>query len=284
VVIATRDRSSSLAITVDRLEALPEKPRIIVVDNASTVSAVGDLRHAHPDVEILELPTNVGGAARNVGARQARTPYVAFADDDSWWDPGALPAAVSVMRADPLTALVAARILVGPEAALDPTSALMARGPLDSAGRPRPDGRRSVIGFLACGALVHRARFLAAGGFDPQLLVGGEEEALWLNLASAGWRLVYAPEAVVRHHPYGAREPARRSRLQARNALMVGWRYLPAHLALRRTLAHVARIGRDPAGVGAFTDALRRLSWAWTGRSPISSSTVRALAAHASAS
>jgi GT2 family glycosyltransferase len=36
VVIATRDRAGSLAVTLRRLLALPEKPPVIVADNASS--------------------------------------------------------------------------------------------------------------------------------------------------------------------------------------------------------------------------------------------------------
>jgi N-acetylglucosaminyl-diphospho-decaprenol L-rhamnosyltransferase len=62
---------------------------------------------------------------------------------------------------------VAARILVGPEERTDPVTALMADSPLPRAeDAPGP----SVLGFLACSAVLRREAFLqVGGGFSPVL-------------------------------------------------------------------------------------------------------------------
>src|SRR5205807_7353355 len=100
--------------------------------------------------------------ARNVGAHAVTAPYVAFADDDSWWAPGALTHAAGLFDRHPELALIAARILVGPRQSLDPTCVTMAQSPVLAApGQPGP----SILGFLACGAVVRRSAFLAVGGF-----------------------------------------------------------------------------------------------------------------------
>src|SRR5918911_4826437 len=90
VVIATRNRRESLGKTLDHLLALPERPPIVVVDNASTDGTVDLVARRYPEVEVVALPENRGGAARNVGVARVGAPYVAFSDDDSWWEPGAL--------------------------------------------------------------------------------------------------------------------------------------------------------------------------------------------------
>ena len=89
------------------------------------------------------LARNVGAAVRNAGVRRARTPYVAFSDDDSWWQPGALRRAAAALDADPRLGLVAARTLVGPGEP-DPVNEAMAASPL------REGGGAAVLGFLAC--------------------------------------------------------------------------------------------------------------------------------------
>ncbi|WP_131763980.1 glycosyltransferase family 2 protein, partial [Actinomadura fibrosa] len=224
VVVATRDRAEELRGSLRKHEA-----PVIVVDNAS-----GD---ATPDVaaeagaRVLRLPDNRGAAARNTGAEHADTPYIAFADDDSWWAPGALRRAVEILDAHPRTALLAARVLVGPEERTEAVSEEMACAPL---GRPADLPGPAVLGFLACSAIVRRDAFLAAGGFSDVLHFAGEEELLALDLAAAGWGLAYVPELVVHHHPSrSGRDPSARRRREARNRLLTAW--------LRRPLPAVAR-------------------------------------------
>lgn len=101
VVIATRDRAPELLGTLDRLSRLPERPPVIVVDNASRDGSADAVRSAFPAVPVVALPANRGGAARNTGARLATTSYVALSDDDSWWAPGALGRAVEVLDRHP---------------------------------------------------------------------------------------------------------------------------------------------------------------------------------------
>lgn len=93
IVIATRNRRASLAVTVRNLLALPERPDVLVVDNASTDDTRAMLARDFPQVRVLPLPYNRGALARTHGVRALDTPYVAFSDDDSWWAPGALGAA-----------------------------------------------------------------------------------------------------------------------------------------------------------------------------------------------
>ena len=90
------------------------------------------------------LARNVGAAVRNAGVRRARTPYVAFSDDDSWWQPGALRRAAAALDADPRLGLVAARTLVGPGCERTRSDEAMAASPL------REGGGAAVLGFLAC--------------------------------------------------------------------------------------------------------------------------------------
>ncbi len=60
-------------------------------------------------------------------SRCCSTPYVAFADDDSWCEPGALAAAARRFDADPRLGLLAARILVGARPARRPRQRAAAR-------------------------------------------------------------------------------------------------------------------------------------------------------------
>jgi N-acetylglucosaminyl-diphospho-decaprenol L-rhamnosyltransferase len=119
-----------------------------------------------------------------------------------------------------------------------------------------------VLGFVACGAVVRRRAFLAAGGFHPRYGVGGEETLLALDLAAAGHRLAYDDGVVFHHHPDpGPR--ANRSRTAARNDLWTAWLRRRPGPALRVTLAAARRA--DPA----LPAALRGLPWVLRERCPV---------------
>lgn len=205
VVIATRNRVGDLMETLDRLSELPEAPAVIVLDNGSSDGTVTAVRALDRGAELIALPGNLGAAARNAGARRAATELIAFSDDDSWWAPNALRRAGALFEANPRLGLVAAQVRVEPGRGTDPTSAAMGRSPIVSA-MVGPDGKRyrRVLGFLACGVVVRRSAFLAAGGFCGDLVIGSEEALLSIDMARRGWELIYAPDVVAHHRPWNA--------------------------------------------------------------------------------
>ncbi|MFJ8079395.1 glycosyltransferase family 2 protein [Streptomyces sp. NPDC096205] len=241
VAVITRDRPVALLRTLDELAALPERPPVIVVDNGT--DSVPPRHPARP--RVIRPGRNTGALGRNLAARHATTPYVAFCDDDSWWTPGALRHAADLLDAHPRLGLLAARTLVGPEAAEDPMNALLAGSPLpaeaDLPGRP-------VLGFLACACVVRREAFLAAGGFHPLLFFGGEETLLAYDLTAAGWGVVYEPSLTSRHLPERSGREGRNP-LMRRNEVLTLWlrRPLPSAARASARLAAAAVTGDESA-------------------------------------
>lgn len=274
VVIATRNRLDALRSTLRRLNTLPERPPIIVADNGSMDGTPDAVRVEFPNVEVLSLVENRGAEARNLAAQKVTAPFIAFADDDSWWAPGSLGRAADLLSAQPSLGLVAARVLVGPENRLDPTCNEMAASPLPRReGLPGP----SILGFLACGAVVRRSAFLGVGGFPNRFGIGGEEELLAIDLAAAGWDLCYVDSLVAHHHPSPLRNPSARRRIQVRNALWSAWMRRPAGGALRKTATLLRPWFRDPATRQGFLDALQGLVGVWRERRSIPAELERAL-------
>jgi GT2 family glycosyltransferase len=265
VVIATRDRRAELCRTLDRLAELPERPPIVVVDNNSRDGTPAVVRDRHPAVRVVSLRRNVAAAARNAGVLRAHTPYVAFSDDDSWWEPRSLRRAAGVLDAHPRLGLIAASVLVGEQARPDPINAMLAASPLPRGTLPGP----RVLGFLACGSVVRRDAFLAVGGFSPLLFIGGEEELLAYDLAAAGWAAAYVPDVVARHHPSAVRDPARRRYLQARNRALIAWLRRPARAALAVTAELACCARREPAAARALSGLLLRVPYLIAGRRPL---------------
>ena len=248
VVVMTRDRWPDLQTSLPR----HEQP-VILVDNGSSDGTPELVREHFPSVDVLPLEENRGSTARNLGVRRAATPYVAFADDDSWWAPGALDEAADLLDAHPRLAVLAGRMLVGPDERPDPICALMADSPL---GRAEDLPGPSVLGFLACGAVVRRDAYLAAGGFDDVVFFMGEEERLALDLRALGWGLAYVDEVVAHHHPSPVRDSVERQARALRNRLLTMLMRRPWPVVLGAVLADL-RSGR--AGRLAVRQALARL-------------------------
>jgi len=249
-VVITRNRLPDLLVSVPR-----HRPPVVVIDNGSDDGTVERLRAlGQPGLTVVPLGRNLGAQARNLGVQLARTPYVAFADDDSWWAPGALDRAAAVLDACPDVGLLAGTLLVGPQERLDPVCSLMAASPLGSPGAPLPGAE--VLGFMACGAVVRREAFLQAGGFDDVVVFPGEEERLALDLAAHGWACCYVPDVVAHHHPSPTRHPSdTRAALIARNALLTALmrRPWPVVAARTRLALRAGRAGR----MGVARAALR---------------------------
>jgi GT2 family glycosyltransferase len=246
VVVASRNRRAELLASIPRHEA-----PVVLVDNASGDGSAEAVRSAYPDVTVLPLPENLGAQARTLGVAEAGTPFVAFADDDSWWARGDLARAVAILRAHPRLALLNARVLVGPEERLDPVCAEMASSALGT--EPDLPGP-SILGFIACAALVRTEAFEAAGGFDAVIRFPGEEERLALDLAAAGWGLAYVEDVVAHHHPSPVRNTVARRARADRNRLLTAVMRRPWPVVL----AEVRRdLTRGPAGRMAVLEALR---------------------------
>ncbi len=258
VVMITHNRRQELLHSLQQLADLPEQPRVTVVDNGSSDGTAAMVRHAFPDVRLLTPGRNLGAVGRNLAVALVDAPYVAFCDDDTWWEPGSLKAAADVFDLHPRLAVLTAHILVEPGAREDPMSQEMSHSPLPPAGDV--PGHR-LLSFLAGASMVRRSAFEEAGGFSARLWLGGEEELLASDLVRAGWVMTYLPDVVIHHRPSRARDPILRRRHGIRNTLWFTWLRRPGPAALRRTI-HLARtVPRDRTSLSAFLDAVRGLSW-----------------------
>ena len=180
---------------------------------------------------------------------------MALSDDDSWWEPGALARAVTVLDASPRIGIVAAATMVGPEATPDPINALMAASPLSrascrdhacsvsSAAPPWPGDRRTW----------QRA------GTARLLFIGGEEELLAYDLAAKGWPISFRDDVIVHHWPSPARDARRRRSQEIRNRVLVAWLRRPLPRAIGDTVRLARTAGRDPVAGRALAETALKL-------------------------
>ncbi|MGH2784712.1 MAG: glycosyltransferase family 2 protein [Actinomycetota bacterium] len=193
VVIATYDRASLLPRLVQGLEAqtLTDPFEVIFVDDGSTdrTPAVLDELARSSSVPITVLGDGRNrrqAAARNIGWRAARSPIVAFTDDDCVPTPQWLASGLAALGTD--ARAVVGRVIPNPE-----QEGL--RGPFS-----RTISVLEASFFETCNTFYRRADLEAAGGFDEAFTShGGEDTDLGWRIRKRGVEAVFAPEALVHH-------------------------------------------------------------------------------------
>jgi GT2 family glycosyltransferase len=258
VVVITRNRQEELLRSLERMTSLPEGPQILVGDNGSTDGTCEATAARFPQVRLFHSAQNLGTIARNDMVRRLHTPYVAFCDDDTWWDPGALSVAADTLDAHDGLASVTGRIMVEPGGREDPIVPELSGSPVPAPGwLPGP----ALLGILAGASMLRISAFWEAGGFSPRLWLGGEEELLTIDLAARGWWMCYRDDVIVHHAASLIRDSRERRRLGIRNTLWTTWLRRPLPSALRRTRAIVASLPPDLTSARAIGQAVAGMPW-----------------------
>lgn len=277
-VIASRDRAGELTSVVTRLLDTTECP-ITVVDNHSRDDSVAAVKRigarAAGRVRLVALDSNRGAVGRNVGVAASTTPYVAFCDDDSWWQPDATVIAEHTFDAYPSVGLLAARTIVLPRDEEDHFSRMLAESPL---GHPPHLPGPTILGFMSCAAIVRKTAFEQAGGFSDILHFRGEEMLLAVDMATLGWDLCYCPALVAMHQPSQVRATtAAQAARVMRNDVLTTWLRRPAGHCLRATGTLLTATLRGPEHARAASEAVMRLPAVLRGRRRLPDRIERAL-------
>lgn len=252
VVVVNYESGPVLARGVASLEG--EAPaELVVVDNGSTDGSVGELRQRCPGIAVVDPGRNLGyGAAANRGVAATRSELVLVCNPDLSVTPGVLTDMVRALDSDPTIAVVGPMIRTA-EGERYP-SARQFPSMIDAAGHAMLGqfstqnpftrayqhadlagevDRVSTVDWVsgAC-FLVRRSAFEQVGGFDEQYFMYAEDVDLCWRLGKLGWRVVYAPAAVVTHqqgvstnrHPYRMILEHHRSLLRFAERSTSGWR------------------------------------------------------------
>jgi GT2 family glycosyltransferase len=258
IVVLTHDRRTEVLRTLHRLAVAEPDCATVVVDNASKDGSAAAIARRFPAVRVVRLARNIGAAGRNAGLAATDTPYVAFCDDDTWWQAGSLQRAVDILDAYPKLAVVSARVLVGRQRREDPTSARMQASPFcNQLGVPGTE----IFGFLGGACVMRRAAFLEIGGYHRRLFLGGEEGLLAIDLMTRGWHMAYAPDLAVHHYPSRRRDVPDRRRLLLRNAIWRAWLRRPARAALRETQRWLMQARDEGLLAPCLWSALPGIAW-----------------------
>lgn len=235
---------------------------IIVVDNGSddgsSEMVAGEFASPGASVRLIRNLENRGFcAANNQGIREARGQFVALLNNDAEAGPGWLQALWRAFETRPDVGMAASKILVYEDPRrIDKAGHLIY---LDGQNRGRgmgapDDGRydqmEEALWPDGCAAMYRKQMLDEIGGFDEDFFAYGDDAELGLRARIAGWKCLYVPDAVVRHHR-GATlglESSRRLELIERNRVLLAVKLFPGSLLWRNGLYYLARLA---AGVWA---------------------------------
>ena len=246
---------------------------IIVVDNASP-TPVGDLAKSFPNVRFVTSRRNLGFAGGNLLAyRYARGEHIALVNPDAIAAPDWLSRVLQPFVL-PKVGVVGSKMLHPSTRVLQHAGGvLFPNGRSEHRGRGQNDvGQYDTLADVdyVCGAAIAVSRELIdeIGFLSPAYYPAYYEETeLCVRARRAGFRVVYAPDAVVEHHEVVASGGARAStylrRYHENRVRFVIRNYSPREI-VRRFLPEEARfIARGcPASerricFSAYLDALR---------------------------
>jgi GT2 family glycosyltransferase len=266
VVMITRNRRDEAARSLRSITSLNPGVKIIVVDNGSTDGTAAMLHRRFPAILVYEAGQNLAAAGRTAGVRLAQEPYIAFADDDSWWADGSLQTGVELFQRYGSLGLIQARVIVLPSERTDPNCELMANSLRVRHGAPGVP----ITGFLACAAMVRRDAYLSVGGFHARFGVGGEEALLAIDLLRSGWDVQYVDRLLAYHCPSILRHPGPRRQREYRNNLWTCWMRRRRTTVVRDTAGALrVMLQGDPDSRHGVLDAVRGGAWVVRERRPV---------------
>ena len=183
---------------------------VCLVDNASADGSVTYVREHFPTVKIIVHSTNLGFAAGyNRALEGVKADYVVLLNNDTEvLAPNWVQSLVKIAAADARVAAVACKMVSMEHADLLDSVGGMGipywRGFVDIGREERDEGQYDVTSFEPfsfCGgaALIKRAVFDQAGGFDEKFFMYSEDVDLSWRFRLSGYRVAFAPEAKVAH-------------------------------------------------------------------------------------
>ncbi len=236
---------------------------IIIADNASTDGSQEFVKSAYPNTRLIELAQNRGfTGACNAGMEAAAGEYVALLNNDTEVAPDWGTEVIKALDEKHDVGIVACKMLLhdqrdrfhtaGDFVAVDGRAGNRGFGELDG-------GQYDLSGYVfsACGgaAVYRRSMLREIGLLDDDFFFLLEDVDLAWRAQLAGFRVWYAPGAVVYHHLSATGGDVTASYYDGRNGIWLIAKNMPAALLRRYWRRILAR------QAGLFWEALR----AWRG-------------------
>ena len=217
VVVITCNYARFLADAVRSVVAQTRRPRIVVIDDASTdeTAMVAErLLENDPDIEYRRLPDNIGlSRVRNLAAASITTDWIVFLDADDWLDPHYVERAEAWLETHPAVDVLTTDMTI------------IRDGRRRRVFRSRVPKRWSDLlarNTIVQTSVVRRALVERIGGYDPAL--DFEDWDFWIRVLKSGGRIdrLPGPHVFRREHARNKSkicdERAATARLRAKHA------------------------------------------------------------------
>lgn len=195
VVVCSYNGAATLSECLDSLMRL-EYPdyEVILVDDGST-DETPQISEEFPQVRYIRQKNRGLSVARNVGLEAAFGEIVAYTDSDCVADSKWLLYLVNAMRDQQVDAMGGPNIP-------PPSDCWIAHCVAASPGGPSHVMLDDQLAehVPGCNMAFRRSTLLELGGFDPQFRQAGDDVDICWRLLDAGYRIGYAPGAMVWHH------------------------------------------------------------------------------------
>jgi len=261
VIVVNWNRRALLEACLRSLEQPQGAPfEIIVVDNGSSDGSAEWLENAtFPfPLQLIRNQENRGFcAANNQGIQRARGEFVALLNNDAEAGPGWLAALREAFDQGADVGMAASKVLVWEDPRMidkaghliwpDGQNRGRGSGEIDQG---QYDAVQEVLWPDGCAAMYRKSMLDRIGGFDEDFFAYADDAELGLRARIAGWRCLYMPGAVVRHHRGATlgRQASLRLRLIERNRVLLAAKLFPGSLLWKNPAYYLARL---TAGVWA---------------------------------
>jgi GT2 family glycosyltransferase len=209
----------------------------------------------------------------------AQGDFLALLNNDAEAEPGWLAALHQACAGRPDVGMAASKVLVWEEPgridkaghAIWPDGQNRGRGS-GALDRGQFDREEEVLWPDGCACMYRRAMIDRIGGFDEDFFAYGDDAELGLRARIAGWRCIYTPRAVVRHHRGSTlgKDSVRRLVLIERNRVLLALKLFPWSLlwlnpfyAAARMAAGAWRAARGEGDTAYFPGLRGKLTMAW---------------------
>jgi len=208
IIIVTRNHREHLEDCLNSVMNLDyPHVEVILADNASTDGTPDFVQQKFPSVKVLRLDKNFGFAeGNNIAIKQAKGDFIFLLNPDTKIDPECINKLLEVMQGDEGIGICMAKMLMFNEPSVINSTGIVANSVLQ--GRDRGaweldvgqyDRDVQILGACGGAMFIRRALFEKIGFLDSRYFAYYEDFDFSIRARLAGYRVIFAPQAVVYH-------------------------------------------------------------------------------------